>query len=73
MPSTSTVAVVVIGGDERSRQPALLVTDVAQPDRHDLAELALEVGRRPQRPLDARAGDLERVPAWDRIGLIQLA
>ena len=67
------VAVDSSAATERSRQPALLVPDVAKADGHDLAELALEVGRRPQRPLDARARDLERVPTGDRIGVIQLA
>ncbi len=70
--STVTVAVVSSAADQHAADPAVVVADVGQADRHDLADLALEVGRRAQRPLDPGAGDLQRVVPGDRVVVVEL-
>ena len=63
----------VVGGDEHALEPALVVADVGEADVEGLAELALEVGGRAQGALDARARDLERVVAGQRIVVVEVA
>ena len=63
----------VVGGDERAGDPAVVVADVRQPDGDDLADLAPEVRRGAQRPLDPGAGDLQRVVTRHRVVVVELA
>ena len=49
----------VVGGDELALDAAVGGLDVAEADRHDLADFAPEVLRAPQRPLHSRARHLE--------------
>jgi hypothetical protein len=55
------------------RPLAFCVDDVAQAQRHRLADSALEVDRYPQAALEAGAGDLEGVVAGHRVVVVELA
>ena len=63
---------VVVGGDDDALHPPLVGVDVGQADGDELADLALEVLRNTQRPLDTGARDLERVARRDRVVLVEL-
>ena len=72
------VADVLVGGDQHALQAALAALavrrdDVAQAERHGLADRTLEVAGRAQAALETGAGDLERVVAAHRVVVVELA
>ena len=68
----------LVGGDQHTLQPALTALafgrdDVAQSQRHRLADRPLEMTGCAQAALQAGAGDLERVVTGHRVLVVELA